>query len=302
MTAGAFVDVCKFNATSTGTVDFVVSSAVTGYQTPASAGAVNATVYSYRAESADLTQWEIGFGAYTVAGTTLARTTIVASSTGSKVSFSAAPQVGVTALTADLQNAALLTSGTLPVARINGGTVNQFVQGDGSFVTQSRKLLNTLTASASATLSDTTSFTATFSEYELAFENIIPATVSTTLELQVHSGGTFPATTYLNSYNQTPAGGAFSGAAPTTFIQLGPGNQTNAAPGISGTIRVINPSQTATAKMWIGQLAGNNTTSQVYYGVISGYWNGGVGAVDGFQVLFSAGNITSGTIKVYGLN
>ncbi len=57
MTANAFVDACGFIPASSGTGNFVVSSAVTGYQTPASAGAVNASVYSYRAESSDKTQW-----------------------------------------------------------------------------------------------------------------------------------------------------------------------------------------------------------------------------------------------------
>ena len=98
MTTG-YLDVCKFLATSTGTADFVPASAVTGYQTPASAGAVDATRYYYRAESSDLTQWEVGYGNYTVSGTTLARTTILFSSnSGSKTSFSAAPQVAIVAV------------------------------------------------------------------------------------------------------------------------------------------------------------------------------------------------------------
>jgi hypothetical protein len=112
MSAGGYLDGCGFIPASGGTGDFVVSAAVQGYQTPASAGAVNSTVYTYRAESADKSQWEIGFGAYTTSSTTLARTTVLASSTGSKVSFSAAPNVFVTAAKADLQNASLLTSGT----------------------------------------------------------------------------------------------------------------------------------------------------------------------------------------------
>ena len=94
----AYLDVCKFLATSNGTADFVPFSAVTGYQTPAQAGAKDATRYYYRAESTDLTQWEVGFGNYTVSGTTLARTTVLFSSTGgAKVSFTAAPQVAIVA-------------------------------------------------------------------------------------------------------------------------------------------------------------------------------------------------------------
>lgn len=111
MPANGFLDAVGFNPASGGTGDFVVSAAATGFQTPASAGAVNGTVYSYRAQSADLSQWEIGYGSYTTGTTTLARTTVTASSTGSKVSFTSAPTVFITDSSADLQNAALLTNG-----------------------------------------------------------------------------------------------------------------------------------------------------------------------------------------------
>lgn len=94
-------DGVMFTPVSTGTVDFVVSAAVQGYMTPATAGMVNGALYKYRAESLDLSQWEIGEGAYTVGSTTLARTTVLFSSTGSKVSFTAAPNVGITLLKED---------------------------------------------------------------------------------------------------------------------------------------------------------------------------------------------------------
>jgi hypothetical protein len=92
-----FVDGVFFLAASSGTGNFVVSSAITGYQTPAAAGALNATTYYYRAQSNDLTQWEIGRGAYTVSGTTLARTVILFNNLGTTaaINFSAAPNVGI---------------------------------------------------------------------------------------------------------------------------------------------------------------------------------------------------------------
>src|SRR5271154_5374170 len=104
MSANSYLDACGFNPTSSGTGNFVVSASITGYQTPASAGAVNSTIYSYRAESSDKTQWEEGFGAYTVSSTTLARSTITANSSGgtSAISFTAAPNVFITALSRDL--------------------------------------------------------------------------------------------------------------------------------------------------------------------------------------------------------
>lgn len=302
MAATGFIDACGFIPVSSGTGDFVVSSAITGYQTPASAAAVNATVYSYRAESADKSQWEEGSGAYTVGSTTLARTTVTANSLGTtaKISFSAAPNVFITAASADLQNASLLTSGTLPVGRINGGTANQFAQGDGTFQTQGRKLLNTLTASNSATLSDTTSLTASFTEYEIVFENILPATNNTTLELQVHSGGVFPATSYLGTTTITTTATVFANT--TTFIQLSQASfLQNTGAGFSGQIRIYTPSGTTAPKMIRGIGAHNNGTF-VANCDIAGYWNGGNGAVDGFQILMASGNITSGVIKIYGLN
>lgn len=99
-----FLNVCRFSATAGGLTDWTVSSAVTGYQTPSSAGAVSGTVYAYRAESADLTQWEVGIGAYTTGTGVLARSTVRASSTGGKVNFSAAPQVAIVGLAEEVAN------------------------------------------------------------------------------------------------------------------------------------------------------------------------------------------------------
>jgi hypothetical protein len=98
----SFVDVCRFTPTTGGTGDFVVSAATTGYLTPANAGAANGATYRYRAESADLSQWEVGFGTYTSGTTTLARTTILKSSNANaKVNFGAAPAVALVYLAED---------------------------------------------------------------------------------------------------------------------------------------------------------------------------------------------------------
>jgi hypothetical protein len=92
----------KFLASASGTGDFTVASASTGYQTPATAGAVNGKTYRYRAENASLTQWEIGFGVYT--GGVLARTTVLFNSLGTtaKINFSTIPTVGITFLKEDI--------------------------------------------------------------------------------------------------------------------------------------------------------------------------------------------------------
>lgn len=93
----SFVNRCIWRATSSGSGDFVVASAITGYVVPQSTQNPSVTSgddYTYFAQSDDLTQWEVGVGAYDVGTDTLARTTILDSSTGgSIVTFSAAPSV-----------------------------------------------------------------------------------------------------------------------------------------------------------------------------------------------------------------
>lgn len=101
----SFLDAVRFLPVSNGTADFVVAAATVGYQTPAQAGAVNNAVYRYRAQSSDLSQWEIGYGAYIVGTQTLQRSTILFSSTGgSKVSFSTTPNVAVVLTAEDLRD------------------------------------------------------------------------------------------------------------------------------------------------------------------------------------------------------
>lgn len=116
MGLSSFVDVCRFNPTAGGTTDWTFSSAVLGYQSPSAAGVVNGAQYSYRAESADLSQWEVGFGTYNTSTGVLSRGTVLFNSSGgtSKISFTIAPQVAIVALAEDLP--------TLPVSVANGGT------------------------------------------------------------------------------------------------------------------------------------------------------------------------------------
>lgn len=190
------------------------------------------------------------------------------------------------------------SSSTFGLAKVDGTTITA-ASGVISAVAPPIVLLNTLIASSSATLSDTTSFTAAYSAYEIIFENLVPATTSTSAEIQVHSGGSFQTTGYLANSLQFSSGGS-SSTAQTTFI---PASSTtsvvNTVPGVSGTIRIYNPSSTTTPKHWTGQFSYLN--GAVDQGcLVSGYWNAN-GAVDGFQFLFSTGNIASGKIKIYGI-
>ena len=74
--------------TVTGTGTATLLGAVTGYQSFSVIGNANTTYYCIAGQASS--QWEVGIGTYTSAGTTLARTTVLASSNaGAAVSFSA---------------------------------------------------------------------------------------------------------------------------------------------------------------------------------------------------------------------
>lgn len=111
-----FADLVRFSPTAGGTSDWTYSAAIQGYQSPTAGGMISGQNYKYRAESADLSQWEVGEGSWN--GAILTRATVLYNSSGStsKISFTVAPQVAVVALNPDIQNAkrtrTVLTSGS----------------------------------------------------------------------------------------------------------------------------------------------------------------------------------------------
>lgn len=86
----AFVlrDRVKETTTTTGTGTVTLLGAATGYQSFSVIGNANTTYYCIAGQGTS--EWEVGIGTYTAAGTTLARTTVLESSNaGALVTFSA---------------------------------------------------------------------------------------------------------------------------------------------------------------------------------------------------------------------
>ena len=73
-------DRVKETTTTTGTGTLTLAGASTGFQSFSVVGNGNTTYYSISSNGGS--QWEVGIGTYTASGTTLARTTILASSNG----------------------------------------------------------------------------------------------------------------------------------------------------------------------------------------------------------------------------
>jgi len=124
MTVSSFVDRVIFQATATGTGDFVESSAATGYQTVELANGVNGAQYSYAAENVARTEWEVGRGIWTTATKTLTRVPLFTSGgTTAATAFTSAPKVMLTVLGEDLSG--LNTSGWLQSTGSPGDTRTQ---------------------------------------------------------------------------------------------------------------------------------------------------------------------------------
>jgi hypothetical protein len=124
----AYLDRVYVNTATTGTGTLTLGSAVSGYQTFAAAGAVDATTYPYTIE--DGSAWEIGVGTYGASGTTLARS-LTSSSTGSLLALSGSAKLFVTPRSADLGGggSAIASYSALLSGTVNLTTPNQWYQG-----------------------------------------------------------------------------------------------------------------------------------------------------------------------------
>jgi hypothetical protein len=88
MSGPLFADRVKESTTTTGTGTVTLAGAASGYQSFAAIGNGNSCYYCIADQSG--TDWEVGLGTYTSSGTTLSRTTVLASSnSGALVSFPA---------------------------------------------------------------------------------------------------------------------------------------------------------------------------------------------------------------------
>jgi hypothetical protein len=178
-------------------------------------------------------------------------------------------------------------------------------------------LLATLTASSSATLSDTTHITSTYNVYAFVLENILPATNAVGLDMQVsENAGASWITTNYRSYvlggdssatgtfaAATLAGGSDTITSGYTIIGQGfaPVASNTANLGVSGVVYFSNPNSTTDKIVW-GNTAVPQSGTVIGCATIAGMYTGDQNVINGVRFLFGAGNIASGKIRVYGVS
>ena len=176
-------------------------------------------------------------------------------------------------------------------------------------------LINTVTASSSASISFTSGIDSTYREYVFEWTNIKPATDDVNLQVQFSSDGgssygMTKTTTFLYTYNNEADNSAsFSYQSARDLAESTDAQQIASLIGngadecSSGTLKLSNPSSTTYVKNFYvlsnsyeGAAGGN------YYiqNLPGGYVNS-TSAINAVQFTMSSGNIASGKIKMYGI-
>lgn len=170
-------------------------------------------------------------------------------------------------------------------------------------------LLEEHTASSSSELDFTSCISSTYDNYAIEYESIIPATSAAGLRLQVHSGSSYDS----GSNYQWGWGLWYSGATGSLFatgsnsdtsvlVSTQPPSTTTY--GSSGTVKMYSVNSTSKKKLFVlsGSGEDNNHTGNLESLFGGGVYTQSANAVNGFRVLESSGNITSGTVRCYGIN
>ena len=174
-------------------------------------------------------------------------------------------------------------------------------------------LLETQTASSSATLSFTSNIDSTYDEYVFKFYDIHPATDDVDLTFQVDTGTntsynqTITSTTFQVYHKEDDSSTAFEyktnrDLAQSTSFQplcqdIGNGNDES----MSGYLHLFSPSSSVFVKHFIGlgtNVYSGDASIQIYS---AGYVNTTT-ALTRVQFKMDSGNIDSGVIKLYGIS
>ena len=174
-----------------------------------------------------------------------------------------------------------------------------------TITTGSMVLLETQTASASATIDFTTGIDSTYTNYKIICSNVHHSVNSTTLlTVSTDGGSTYQSTSYKRGGRRISASsGTFQGDASVSdsSINIASGASASTGTGENSNFEILiyNPSDTANYKLITARGGAVSTdlndTSQ------SGAWIGGVAAVNAIRIAPSAGNFVTGTFKLYGV-
>ena len=180
--------------------------------------------------------------------------------------------------------------------------------------TGSMTLLQTQTASSSATIDFTSGIDSTYDVYVFKFINMHPANDQTNFQVNFRDGSTAydatKTTTVFEAYHQESGSSSalqYTGgrdlAQSTSAQQLSNSTGNGNDESCSGILHLFDPSNTTFVKHFIARVQNYQGDGDGYsiQHFTAGYCNV-TAAIDGVQFSMSSGNIDSGTIKMYGVS
>ena len=181
--------------------------------------------------------------------------------------------------------------------------------------TGSMTLLQTQTASSSATIDFTSNIDSTYDSYVFKFINMHPATnsVEFSFNMSTDNGSNYnvtKTTTHFRAFhseNDADTALAYDAgvdlAQSTSFQPLGFYIGNNNDDNLNGTLQIFNPSSNTFVKHFISTTSFNHIPADAreMNSYIAGYGNT-TSAINAIQFKMSSGNIDSGVIKLYGIS
>lgn len=180
---------------------------------------------------------------------------------------------------------------------------------DPSFADGAWQLLSTstVTGSSAIALSNTSSISAAYNEYEYVCENLVPTTNAVSALIQFQVGGVFQTTGYVGNATYGNGGGGTTSSAQISSAGIGAsgsGTVVNTGGNIGLFFRGILSNLNATTANQPKTIHGtfiNIDTTVPLGGTFGGWWaTAPASAISGIQTVMSTGNVQAGTCKIYG--
>jgi len=195
-------------------------------------------------------------------------------------------------------------AGTWAAVPTVGTPINQDNAASGA----SLVLIQSQTASASATIDFTTGIDSTYDEYLFVFTNLLPAVNASVMlgKVSQDAGATWKGggTDYVYGsviYSDTGASANQYSNGGNTNFRFNPYTMTNVDSGLCGELRLFGPAGTALKKIITWLFGYLDTTTNVTMEVGAGGFVLNAAAVNGVRFYMNSGNIASGTIALYGV-
>jgi hypothetical protein len=173
-------------------------------------------------------------------------------------------------------------------------------------------LLQTQTASGSASISFTTGLDSTYDEYWFIFNNIHPSGNTGGLGINFSTNGgsnwnvTKTTTSFVaqhaenNTIAQIDYGGGYDLAQSTSDQEICQNVYTGNDESVSGIVKLYNPSSTIYVKHFISETNSVFASARSWHNLVAGYCNT-TSAINGVIFRFDTNNMDDGTIQLFGV-